>query len=566
MSKLSIFKREKFKIYTNQDRNWLEVARMSFQNGDFNKAFDIYEQLYIAYPEKALEILSEAYDKYQIISNQDRYVLYQSRYYNFNINANDKVLDIGSGNMPLQLATHLADITFENHAYGRAGVESKYVDGKVVSECNIEELPFEDKEFDFVYCSHVLEHVINPKKACDELMRIAKRGYIETPTPHKDMLMNQAKISNHRWAVENINDKLVFTEYSQHQIQGLGSNILLDMHCSPQTTREKAFSALIYLKARLFNTMLLWKDSFEYDIRRLTRQHKMGNPVTFYGSIATPEHAQQDMKFTHNENILKVNQETQSIQSKYFSNIVMPVKINNRSKLQIIGTEYGGHAVVLDLIPAGSTVLSAGIGEDISFDLELIRLKQCRIIGIDPTKKAKRFIERNPNEQFSFLLKALYSQNNKKIKVYKNTNPSYVSESITDSHDMVSNSEFHEVETISISDLLNIYTDVSVLKMDIEGAEYAVINSLTKLDIPQICVEFHHFCTDFTPYDTTRCIMHLNDMDYVVVYGKSLQGALKDVTLVNRKYVSEEDIFQTRADKLGEADLSTSAVLTTHIV
>lgn len=266
------------------------------------------------------------------------------------------------------------------------------------------------------------------------------------------------------------------------------------------------------------------------------------------------------------ENSLSARPGTKSIKSKCFSNIIMPVKINNRSKLQIIGTEYGSSAVVLDLIPVGSTVISAGVGEDISFDLELIRLKQCRVIGIDPTEKAKRYIERNPNEHFHFLQKALYSGGSKKTKVYKNTNSSYVSESITCSHNMVSKSEFYETEVISISELLEEYEDISLLKMDIEGAEYAVINSLKELDIPQIYIEFHHFCTDFTPDDTTRCIKHLNDMGYVVVYGKSLQGALKDVSLVHRKYVSEEDIFQIRADKLGEADLSTSAVLATHIV
>jgi len=241
-------------------------------------------------------------------------------------------------------------------------------------------------------------------------------------------------------------------------------------------------------------------------------------------------------------------------------------KNTDNLKLQRIGSEYGGWAVELDLIPYGSTVISAGVGEDISFDSGLINLKNCKVIGIDPTEKARRYIENNKNEHFDFLQKALYSESNKKIRIYKNTNPNYVLESITPSHKSVSEANFYEAESISIEDILNKYKNVSVLKMDIEGAEYEVLNSISKLDIPQICIEFHHFCTDFTPDDTTRCIKHLNDMGYVVVYGKSLQGALKDVTLVHRKYVSEEDVFQIRADKLGEADLSTSAVLATHIV
>jgi ubiquinone/menaquinone biosynthesis C-methylase UbiE len=262
-------KREKFKIDIRQNHDWLGLARQSFDCRDYNKAFDVYEQLYLACPDRATEILAEAYDKFKMISNQSRYILYQSRYYNFNIKPNDKVLDIGSGNRPLHLATHLADIAIEDNHHGRAGVPFKYIDNKPVYECNIEALPFKDKEFDFVYCSHVMEHVTEPKKACKELMRVAKRGYIETPAPHKDMWLNTAKISHHQWEVESIDNKLIFTEFSQQRIEGLGSNILLDMHCSPQTIREKAFSALIYLKSDLLNTMLLWEDSFDCEVHKL---------------------------------------------------------------------------------------------------------------------------------------------------------------------------------------------------------------------------------------------------------------------------------------------------------
>ncbi len=44
-------------------------------------------------------------------------------------------------------------------------------------------MPFADNEFDFVYCRHVLEDLYNPFFACDEMSRVAKAGYIETPSP-----------------------------------------------------------------------------------------------------------------------------------------------------------------------------------------------------------------------------------------------------------------------------------------------------------------------------------------------------------------------------------------------
>ena len=44
-------------------------------------------------------------------------------------------------------------------------------------------LPFQSGSFDYVYASHVLEHVDSPTSACREVMRVGHAGYIETPSP-----------------------------------------------------------------------------------------------------------------------------------------------------------------------------------------------------------------------------------------------------------------------------------------------------------------------------------------------------------------------------------------------
>jgi len=100
-------------------------------------------------------------------------------------------------------------------------------------------------------------------------MRIGKRGYIETPTKGKDIFLDSARISNHRFWVEAVNGKLIFTEYTSEEIEGMRCGILMDMHCAPKTDREKAFSALIYLKPNLFNTMFIWEGVFQYEVRML---------------------------------------------------------------------------------------------------------------------------------------------------------------------------------------------------------------------------------------------------------------------------------------------------------
>lgn len=244
----------------------INTARDCYSRGDFIKSFDIYEQL-LRFPEAdKFSVLEEIYDRFKMLPFSDRYNIYQSRLFDFNIKDGDKVLDIGSGNVPFPLATHLADITIEDNAYGRAGVPFKYLENKPVYEINIEDMPFEDKEFDFVYCSHVLEHVENPERACRELMRVGKRGYIEVPKYHKDLIFNTARISNHLWKIELEDNTLTFKPYDEKELDGLEVDIFREMSLNPLSHREKAFFSLIHLKADLFNTMFLWEKDFKVQV------------------------------------------------------------------------------------------------------------------------------------------------------------------------------------------------------------------------------------------------------------------------------------------------------------
>jgi len=249
-------------------KSGLDQAINLFCSKKYNEAFDIYEKLIVAFPNNAISILNVVYQLYEILADEDRYCLYQSRFYDFGIMPYDIVLDIGSGNIPFKYATHLADLSLEDGSIGRANTKFKYINGKQVVQCDIENLRFQDNEFDFVYCSHVLEHVLNPEKACKELIRVGKRGFIEVPTKGKDIWLNTAKISNHRWWIEIVNEKLIFTQYNQRELNGFENNILLSMHTQPQTPREKAFSSLIYLKSDLVNNMILWENSFDYEVRQ----------------------------------------------------------------------------------------------------------------------------------------------------------------------------------------------------------------------------------------------------------------------------------------------------------
>jgi ubiquinone/menaquinone biosynthesis C-methylase UbiE/glycosyltransferase involved in cell wall biosynthesis len=125
------------------------------------------------------------------------------------IQPGDTVLDVGGGSSPFGRADVVTDAFPDNSAH-RSGFGINIGGGKKFVQCFAEELPFENKEFDFAYCRAVLEHAVDPAAACKELMRVARRGFIETPSPITEYLGGHP---THRW--------LVYLENSPEQGQVL---------------------------------------------------------------------------------------------------------------------------------------------------------------------------------------------------------------------------------------------------------------------------------------------------------------------------------------------------------
>ena len=83
---------------------------------------------------------------------------------------------------------------------------------QIFANADGENLPFKDKEFDYVICNQVLEHVENPEKFISEQCRVASRGYMETPSLLGEFLFPK---KSHRWIILDIDNKLVLFEKSK---------------------------------------------------------------------------------------------------------------------------------------------------------------------------------------------------------------------------------------------------------------------------------------------------------------------------------------------------------------
>ncbi len=108
------------------------------------------------------------------------------------IKATDRVLEIGPGGSPHPRSDVLLEKAFEtqSEAEEQRGYTPELETGKLVVFYEGGQLPFKDKEFNYVICSHVLEHVEDVDYFLSELTRIADKGYIEYPLIYYEYIYN----------------------------------------------------------------------------------------------------------------------------------------------------------------------------------------------------------------------------------------------------------------------------------------------------------------------------------------------------------------------------------------
>jgi SAM-dependent methyltransferase len=190
---------------------------------------------------------------------QDRFHAYQQRYVPFSLQGCEKVLDIGSGAHPFPLATHQADLFLNRTSHRFEPFEKT---GLPLFVCDVEKLPCSDKSFDFVYCSHVLEHVVRPSRACEELMRVGKKGYIETPTRMSDVMFNYIRLPDHHlWHVTCLGGTLIFMEWEDRERR---DTHIYDFYAMAKSRYTNAFQELFHGHRDLFVNMMLWEQFFPY--------------------------------------------------------------------------------------------------------------------------------------------------------------------------------------------------------------------------------------------------------------------------------------------------------------
>ncbi|HET6465836.1 MAG TPA: methyltransferase domain-containing protein [Nitrospiria bacterium] len=170
------------------------------------------------------------------------------------IQPGDLVLEIGSGHNPYPRSNILCDKHLENLERG-GGIRTG---GRPLVIADGESLPFPDKSFDFIICSHVLEHAEDPGKFLNELSRVGKAGYIETPSEVWEALMEPREY--HRWFVISDGDGLVVKKKE-------ASNVLLGKLYERLVAQNgKLCGYLMSRQIDVFFTRHYWRDRIFFRI------------------------------------------------------------------------------------------------------------------------------------------------------------------------------------------------------------------------------------------------------------------------------------------------------------
>lgn len=171
--------------------------------------------------------------------------------------------------------------------------------------------------------------------------------------------------------------------------------------------------------------------------------------------------------------------------------------------VRMIGNYGGGFYLPKEIFCRGrqghKIIYSVGIGENISFDEEILKVINADLYAFDPTPKAIDYINRNDinkKENFHFYSYGLSDKNGEE-KFYLPKNKSHVSASIVlydgiDKDDSIIVT-MKRLDTV-ISELK--HKHINILKMDVEGAEFRIFEDFFSRkkgndSFDYLCIELH---------------------------------------------------------------------------
>ncbi len=250
--------------------------------------------------------------------------------------------------------------------------------------------------------------------------------------------------------------------------------------------------------------------------------------------------------------LIKLERKLIRIIERGYLKTFLKVQYRGREIVQC-GNSYGGFAVdttILNYINSKRklVVYSFGIGEDLSFSEAVYKKWNCNIYAFDPTPKAIQYVKQSSLlscDGFHFYEWGL-SDKDEIGEFYLPDSEVYVPESLVGSNNVqeVSGSVFKhdglqeksiQVNLKKLGSIMRYlgHEKIDLLKMDIEGAEFTVIDEILESGIvfKELCLEVHNRFFKKGSVKLRRMIEKLNNAGYYIV---SVSPNLMEITFIQK--------------------------------
>jgi FkbM family methyltransferase len=159
-----------------------------------------------------------------------------------------------------------------------------------------------------------------------------------------------------------------------------------------------------------------------------------------------------------------------------------------------------------------AVIYSGGVGEDITFEQELIRRFGVKIHIFDPAPVAARTISLAKSDSLLFKPVGLAASSAAKFSVGGGTDSSTWLKA--------GGSDTLPCTNLAREMASNGHDSIDLLKIDIEGFEYEVLESCLAEHIPirQLCVEFHDFFPEIPKAKTKKMIRTLESCGFDLIH------------------------------------------------
>ena len=188
-----------------------------------------------------------------------------------------RVLDCGGWLIPLDLATHVADIMPYETRRGRLSLgplpEERFTKATWL-QCDFLQtafrLPFPDGYFSFSTCSHTLEDLVDPFPLLIELQRVSRAGCLVTPSRLyeqtagiRDRMTSRRGHPHHHWILDTVEGKPQFS-HKGDSLRGSWWSTSVPLSLAEEIGR---------VSAQAIEWSFVWDGQFEWSTSRGSGAH-----------------------------------------------------------------------------------------------------------------------------------------------------------------------------------------------------------------------------------------------------------------------------------------------------